>query len=106
MIKLEESDFNSLIDMKRKDFDIALENTSMNLGDLSGLSNLLSLQYEQLVMQVKALSELYVKEDTDEETKSDITKTIQNLYMIMFSLEYKVGAIKNKIKLMQDIILW
>lgn len=100
--KLEENTFSSVIDMKREEFDSALKCTQMTLGDLTGLSNLLTLQYEQLVLEIKELSELYNKKDTDEDTKKAITKTIQDIYLIMFSLEYKVGALKVKIKTMQE----
>ena len=84
--------------MKKEQFDKALEYDDSNIGFLTNLRKMLSLQYEGIRVQVDALSKLSVNEDTDEETKAKCLSTIQSMYGILFSLEYKACAIYQKVQ--------
>lgn len=89
--------FSEIADMKREEFEQSLKLSKMNIGTLESLRKFMSLQYESMAVTVSALSELMVKPDTSEADKEQAKTTIQNMYLIMFSLEYKATLIHNKV---------
>lgn len=102
IMKLEGYKFAEIIDMKREDFDKALSMSEMNVGTLESLRKLLSLHYEQMQVQVNALTELVVSEDTCDADKEQALSTIKQMYLIMFSMEYKASAIYSKVQKLQE----
>ena len=89
--------FSEIIDLKREDFEQSLKVSKMNVGMLESLRKMMSLQHESMAVTISALSELMVKPDTSEADKEQAKNTIQNMYLIMFSLEYKATLIHNKV---------
>lgn len=100
---LSEYSFSEFVDMKKETFDKVMEQDTSNIGFLTNLRKLLSLQYDCIRVQINALSTRCV-ESTDEFEKSQCVTTIQNMYGILFSLEYKACCIYNKIKESQSQI--
>lgn len=94
---LSEYSFSEFIDMKKETFDKVMEHDNSNIGFLTNLRKLLSLQYDCIQVQVNALSSKCV-ESTDDLEKSQCISTIKNMYGILFSMEYKACCIYNKIK--------
>lgn len=100
--KLEDCMFSEIIDMSREDFDESLAISEMNVGSLESLRKLISLQYDKMSAQISALSELIVNRETPEESRTQANETIKNMYLIMFSMEYKATAIYNVVKEAQE----
>lgn len=96
--KLSECSFSELVDMKKEQFDKVLEYDDSNVGYLTNLRKMLSLQYDGIKVQIDALSKMAVSEGTSEETSQKCLSTIQSMYGILFSLEYKACAIYQKIQ--------
>lgn len=99
---LEDCKFSEIIDMKREVFDESLSMSTMNVGTLESLRKLLSLQFDNMKVRIDALSELASNEETSEEDKRSAIKTIEQMYLIMFSMEYKATAIYEKVKKSQE----
>lgn len=95
---LERYKYNEIIDMKREVFDKSLAITEMNVGTLESLRKVLSVHYDNMKVQVDALSKLASKEETPEADKEKAVETIEQMYLIMFSMEYKATAIYDRVK--------
>lgn len=95
---LSDYSFSELVDLKKSQFDSVLENDESNIGFLTNVKKMMSMEYDQIAVQVKALSSMASDSETDEETKSKCLNTIKGMYAILFSLEYKACAITEKIK--------
>lgn len=95
---ISEYTFSELVDMKREQFDMMFKHDESSVGYLTNLKKLLSLQYDSIKVQIDALSKMSVDSSTDEETKVKCLTTIQNMYAILFSLEYKACVIHQKIQ--------
>lgn len=95
---LSEYSFSELVDLKKEQFDRAFEHDESSVGYLTNLRKLLSLHYDSINVQIDSLSKMAVDDSTDEETKSKCLTTIQNMYGILFSLEYKACVIYQKIQ--------
>lgn len=87
--KLEDYPCKEIIDMKRAQFEEALEVSEMNLGQLESMRKFFSLQYEVMKKQIEALSKLLAEGTITSEEQEKAEETIQQLFLIMFSLEYK-----------------
>lgn len=96
--KLEDYDYKQIIDMKREQFEEALSVSSMNIGQTENMRKFFSLQHDIMRQQVLALSKLLssTEEKLDDETRSKAEDTIAQLFLIMFSLEYKATLLFNR----------
>lgn len=90
--------FSELVDMKKEQFDEMIKYDKSSVGYLTNLKKLLSLQYDGIKVQIDALSKMSADSSTDEDTKAKCLTTIQNMYAILFSLEYKACVIYQKIQ--------
>lgn len=102
MKKLEEYKFEEIVDMKREEFDEALSATDFNIGSLESLRKLLSITYDNMKIRIDALSSLANKDTTSDEDKKKAVDTIEQMYLIMFSMEYKATAIYERVKKSQE----
>lgn len=90
--------FSEIIDLKREEFEQSLNISNMNVGMLESLRKMLSLQHESMATIIRDLSDLINQEDTSEADKQQAKDTIESMYLIMFSMEYKATLIYSKVK--------
>ena len=96
--KLEDYSYPEIIDMKREQFEEALSVSEMNLGLTISMRKFFSLQHDSMGQQVQALSKLLSDKSREltQEERDKAEYTIQQIFLIMFSIEYKATLLYNR----------
>ena len=86
--------------MKREEFERALSLSKMNVGQIESLRKFFSLQHDIMQQQVVALNKLLNDKENplDSEKRAQADKTVEQLFLIMFSLEYKATLLYERAK--------
>lgn len=88
--------------MKREEFDTSLSISKVNVGTLESMRKMLSISYEEMEVRIQALTKLAKDENASQEDKEKAISTIEQMYLIMFSMEYKATAIYARVKKAQE----
>lgn len=102
MKALEDCTANEVLSMKREDFDEALSKSKLNIGMLETLRKWISLKYDEMSAVAKGLSDLILNPETDEKTRKESETTLNQLYIVMFAVEYKATCLYSRVNELKE----
>lgn len=96
-MNLSDYHYKDLLDMKKAEFDKAVEEDKSNLGYIATLRNYMSLSYAEMQTTFYKLQESAIGSPEAEKLKTE-------MIAVMMSLEYKVAKLREKEQSLQRTV--